>query len=794
MSEILNGRIRRLPGWDVTDKMVGACLARAQKTGRQVASDLHDRADWRRRYGDAERDLAVTRSLAGLPAREGADRVVIGELPRRSVAFQERPEILRKLMHPAPDAGTSPVFALTGLRGAGKSQVAAAYARRRLHDGWRMVAWLNAEDREQLLGGFAQLAAALGLGRGADDSADAAARVRSWLETDGDRCLLVLDNAVDADLIRPFLPAAAQAQVIITSFRQSFAALGTQVEVDGFGEEQAARYMVERTGLADGHGAAELSGELGYLPLALAQAAAVIAGQKLDYPTYLRRLAAVPARDYLARSEGEPYPRGTAEAITMAADAVQQACEGGLCREVLELVCLLSSAGTPRALLPTATGKPEVAVDKALQYLTGWSLLSWSTDGSAVTAHRLVMRVVRERASQQGTLPAGAVRAIAALRAFMPPAGERWPDAERAREAVEQIIALTRALAAHADAVDGESEAELLLLGGWAGWYLTAQKDYSRAVPLLEKVTAEREKLWGPDDEATQTARVNLAGAYLEAGRPDDAVPLQERNRADAQRLHGPDHPSTLTANGNLAYAYQKAGRLRDAMPLLEQNAADCERLLSPDDPLTLTAVNNLANGYRLTGRLSEATRLHEQNLASRLRVLGPDNPYTLTARNNLANALLAAGQSREAIPLYEQNLADRLRVLGPDHPDTLQARSNLANAYARAGRLAEALAVHKQVLAEKQRILGPRHPETLLSLNNLGGAYYEMGFPHDAIPLLEQALAGSEQTLGADHSTTREYRESLRRVRQQDKRKAPLPHSGPPNEMPLQQEKGDKS
>jgi hypothetical protein len=102
-----------------------------------------------------------------------------------------------------------------------------------------------------------------------------------------------------------------------------------------------------------------------------------------------------------------------------------------------------------------------------------------------------------------------------------------------------------------------------------------------------------------------------------------------------------------------------------------------------------------------------------------------------------------------------------------------MQARSNLANAYARASRLAEALPLHRQVLTEKQRVLGPRHPETLLSLSNLGGAYYEMGFPGDAIPLLEQVLAGSEQTLGADHATTRRYRENLRRVRQQGRRRS---------------------
>jgi tetratricopeptide (TPR) repeat protein len=715
---------------------------------------------------DAGGAVAVTHPPGRLPARKGTARVVIGDIPRQSAAFQDRPEILRELLHPAPDAGMAVVFAVTGLRGVGKSQLAAACARRRLDAGWRMVAWLNAEDREQLLGGFVQLAAALGLNKGAADSVESAARVRSWLEADGNRCLLVLDNATDADLIQRFLPAAGRAHVIITSFRQSFAGLGIPVEVDVFSGEQAAMYLAERTALADQRGAAEVSEELGCLPLALAQAAAVVAGQRLDYATYLRRLAAVPAGDYLARSEGDLYPRGTAEAIIMSVDAAQQSCAGGLCREVLEVVCLLSSAGTPRALLPAAVSEPDVALDQALQHLAGWSLLSWSADGSAVAVHRLVMRVVRERASREGTLPAAARRAVAALRTAMPPVGDLWPEAGLARELVEQITALTRNLAPYIWIIDGESGADLLLLGGWAGWYLTAQKDSSRAIPLLEKVMADRDKLWGPDDRATLTARSNLASAYLLAGRVNDALLLQERNLADAERLLGPDHRSALTARGNLASTYEEAGRLSDAMPLLKRSAADAERLLGPDDPWTLAAVNNLANGYRLAGRYNEAIRLHRQNLTDRLRVLGPDHPYTLTGRNNLANALLDADRFREAIPLYEQNLADRLRVLGPDHRDTLQSRNNLANAYLSVGRLGEAIRLHQQALAERQRILGLRHPETLISLSNLSGAYYQVGRFRDAIPLLEQAVAGSEQTLGTDHPTTREYRKKLRQAR----------------------------
>ena len=68
------------------------------------------------------------------------------------------------------------------------------------------MAWVNAEDPAVLLAGLAEVAAALGLPAG--DAQAAGQAVRHRMEADGDRCLLVFDNAVDPDLLRPFLPAA----------------------------------------------------------------------------------------------------------------------------------------------------------------------------------------------------------------------------------------------------------------------------------------------------------------------------------------------------------------------------------------------------------------------------------------------------------------------------------------------------------------------------------------------------------------------------------------------------------
>lgn len=75
---------------------------------------------------------------------------------------------------------------------------------------------------EQPRGGVATLADA-GLG---GQGGDPGLAVRHWLEADGDRCLVVFDNATDPDALRPYLRAAGWARVLVTSSRGSVAGAG----------------------------------------------------------------------------------------------------------------------------------------------------------------------------------------------------------------------------------------------------------------------------------------------------------------------------------------------------------------------------------------------------------------------------------------------------------------------------------------------------------------------------------------------------------------------------------------
>jgi tetratricopeptide (TPR) repeat protein len=501
-------------------------------------------------------------------------------------------------------------------------------------------------------------------------------------------------------MLRSFLPATGAARVVITSNQQAIAYLGEGVPVDVFSEAEALTFLAARTGQADAAGAKTLAEELGFLPLALAQAAAVIAGQHLSYGTYLDRLRRLPVEELMIT---EQYPTGMAATVLYSLENVRAGDHGRACGALMDLMAVLSPSGIRRFMIHAAgaAGLPDreeklpaltpEALDRALARLAGVSLLTFSVDGSAVTVHRLVMRVIREDLAITRSLGAVCISAARLLAAQATALEQTWhEDRAATRDLVEQTVALVESAARIRS--DNDLNTRLLHLRGWALWFLNELAESGeRAIVIGEGLITDYEQTSGPDDLEALTARNNLALAYRIAGRTDKAISLHQQALAGRERILGPDDPHTLQSRNNLASAYRMAGRTDEALILHQQALAGRERILGPDDPDILQSRHNLALAFQEAGRTDEAVSLHEQTLAARERILGSDHPHTLISRHNLAIAYQGAGRADEAVSLLEQTLAARERTLGPDHPETLQSRRRLAAAHRVAGREEEA-------------------------------------------------------------------------------------------------------
>jgi hypothetical protein len=381
--------------------------------------------------------------------RHSPGPVVAGNVPQAPPAFQPREHLMAQLRTAGP--GVPVIRAVTGLRGAGKTQLAGAYARECIDSGWRLVAWVGAEDSTAVLNGLAVVAARLGVGLPGADLKVIAGEVRNRLEADGDRCLLVYDNVSDPNDVRPYLPSAGRSQIVLTSTGSTALALGRPTQVEVFTEQESLDFLANRTNLHDRENARELARELGNLPLALAQAAAVIRAQRLSYLVYLARLLSYPAARYLPPAQGEPYPHGVAESILMSIESVIPPGESSLFADLLNVISLLSPGGVPRDLLYHGASADVFdddaeAIDETLARLVASSLLTFIGDDAShpvLTGHRLVMRVVRERQVSTGNRTSAGIKACALLSAAAESLGSPWGHVREARDLVRQVSALT---------------------------------------------------------------------------------------------------------------------------------------------------------------------------------------------------------------------------------------------------------------------------------------------------------------------------------------------------------------
>ena len=758
---------------------------------------------------------------AGSTSSAGSGVLLSGIVPPLADSYYPREQTgpgLASSLRPGETAvlvhGRETELAPASQGGTGKTQLAVEFT----HVMWNtraveVLVWVNAASRESVIAGFAQAANTVDAGPPEEGAEAAAARFVSWLDRTRQPWALVLDDLASLADLEELWPAGESGRVLITTQlpAEAFENAGVRiVPVPGFGRREALDYVASRlTSYPDQRiEALDLGEDLDGLPLALAQATAVMSARGQGCREYRTQLA--------ERAGHMPVVEGISPAVlatwSIAAECAHELPPAGLAWPVLAVASMLDYHGVPGAVLTSPA---------ACSYVCGRPSTASGTDQAMVRAAinnlALAGLVAIDPVSPARTIQLHAsVRA--AVRAYLPPADleqvvlaaadalvEAWPEDQgpdgpgqqaQSQQAQSQQAQLQQALrdcAATLQAAAGgmlwKPEAHPLLfraglsleqarLSGsaiayWKSMVATstsllgsghanavAARDrlaaaYERAgkaadaISVFQAALADRERNQGPEHAETIAARAHLAHAYASAGRPDEAIAVYERSAAEAERLLGRASPVTLDARASLAQALLAAGNAGEAAAGFETLLADAERALGAGHPVTLAARASLGGAYAAGGRTKDAIGQYQRALTDHERMHGPDHPDTIAARASLASALRAAGKHKDAIAQYERVVADRERTGGADHPDTIAARANLAFAYRAAGRLREAVPLYERTLEDRMRIQGPDHRDTLTARSNLAAAYQQARRLTDAIPQYQRAVADSERMLG---------------------------------------------
>ncbi len=630
------------------------------------------------------------------PALSAPTRTRLWNIPYgRNMLFTGRDDLLQQLHDQLTQRQVATLTqpqAIHGLGGIGKTQLAIEYAYRHRQD-YQAVLWVNAANREALLGSFLELAALLKLPERTEaDHSRVVAATKAWFASH-DSWLVIFDNADELSLVESFLPAGDKGHLLLTTRAHAVGLLAHGIEVEQMQEQEGMLLLLRRAKVlasdaplaqaqeADRQAARAIVCELDGLPLALEQAGAFLEETQCGLSTYLERyrqhqIALLQRRGGTSTQHPDPV----ATTWSLAFQRVEAL--DPLAADLLRFCAFLAPDDIPEQLVTGGASelgshlhplsKNALRFDEAIGNLLRYSLVKRKRDESVITVHRLVQAIVRTSMEEQ-TQREWVGRTVRAVNRAFPKVDDyrTWPR-------WQQLLPHVRTCTNWID----QQEVEVVEAGTvWneTGVYLKQRAQYAEAGTYYQRAIAIGEKMLGLEHPDVAARLNNLALLYAAQGRYEEAEPLLKRALAIGEKVLGPEHLDLANRLNNLGNLYREQGRYEEAEPLLKRALAIDEQLLDPEHSDLGSKLNNLALLYVDQGQYEQAELLYQRALAIDERLLDPEHPTLATRLNNLAALYIDQGQYEQAEPLIQRALAIREKIFGPEHPYTIVVRENLA-------------------------------------------------------------------------------------------------------------------
>lgn len=618
-------------------------------------------------------------------------------------------------------------YALHGLGGIGKTQVALEYAYR-YRAVYTAILWVNAETADTLLSSFVSLAEILNLPEHHEqDQQKVVDATRRWLE-DQQGWLLIYDNVEDLTLLQPFLPTSSRGSLLLTTRLQALGSIARPIAVELLNPEESQSLLLQRAKLlqpgrnsaqllpGEARAAQAIVKELDGLPLALDQAGAYIEESQCGLEGYLQRYRNHRSLTLARRGhQSQDHPASVQTTLILSLQWMKQ--KNSIAADMLQLCAFLAPDAIPEEMFTTACsvdGEQEAPMasdlwllDETIAVLGTASLVRRDAMTRTLSVHRLVQTVILETLSEQER-DRWIRYSLSVLNQLFPDAKQKnlWSQCERL---IPHILACAEYARIHSHA----SEDEALALFK-AGAYLLHRAQYQTAEPLLQRAAQIREHMLGSEHPLLALPLNSLGNLYREQGTYAEAQRMYQRALHIREQALGDEHPLVGASLANLGHLFSEQGKYPEAAELLKRACHIQERVLGAEHPEVANILNNLGVLSYRQGRYAEAENAWQKAYSIYEHSSGGELSQKHFPLTNLGELYLRQGRYHEARASLQQALQIAEHPFGREHPHSAENLFLLACCALGEQNEVEAQQFYEQALAVWEKTLGLDHPHVV--------------------------------------------------------------------------------
>lgn len=601
------------------------------------------------------------------------EKVKINNIPfKKNINFIGRETKIQELKDKIEQIG---IQVLTGMSGVGKTQLAIEYVYEN-EECYNYIFWIRSDTNSNLYHDYRAIGESVSVINDNDKDYEKCIKtVNKWLK-DNNNWLIIFDNCEEYNQIESYIPHNKIGHIIITSKNPNWNKISNPIKLIGFTDKEAVKFLMKRTNIENDGYAEDLAYKLGYLPLALNQAASYIEENSINFKEYLELYKQYNLTIFDKNYDEKDYEYTVKNVWKISLEKIEK--DMVFCIKLIKLLSIFSNEKIPNWIIKgeynnliNIIGEDNEIIDynKAISILKKYSLIE-CTD-KYIYMHCLVQNVIQDDIKLNDNFNDYVEMVSKFIYTLLPSdleASNKWRYVDdlipHAKYVIEKIN------------INSESYAELLYKLAVS---LRVKYDLEQAETFTRKAFEIYKELYGEKHDKVFKILNLLAGIMKDKGMLCEARNYYSKILDYKMSQENEDDPNLPIIMNNLALIAFEEGKDEEAKKFFNEALDLYKKELELNIGFISTTLSNLSIVNVNLENYEKAQKDIDEALELAKKAYGENSIQYSRALNNKGNIFLNLKMYGEAKKYFELSSKIDEEFYGDVHPEVLKKKNNLA-------------------------------------------------------------------------------------------------------------------